>query len=150
MARDFVHLLAVGDEDRAVGWPASGRPAPARGCIAILPVFVVLLARFDQAHAAARHDRQARMPAVIRNLDAGALGRLNAVEALFIADGDFDSVDDDGGHSSKDCRIQGDGFSGIPTSCDPAPARPSVSFQPLGLVCLMYSSSSGRNFLMRS
>ena len=40
----------------------------------------------------------------MRNLDAGPRGRLNAVEALFLAERDFDSVDDDRGHglSSRD------------------------------------------------
>jgi hypothetical protein len=34
------------------------------------------------------------MPTVIRNFNAGALRRLDAVQALFLADGDFDSVND--------------------------------------------------------
>jgi hypothetical protein len=34
----------------------------------------------------------------MRNLDAGALGRLNAVQALFFAEGDVDSVNGDYWH----------------------------------------------------
>jgi hypothetical protein len=42
------------------------------GTIETLPVSGIARAGFDQAHAATGHDRQARMPAVVRNLDAGA------------------------------------------------------------------------------
>ena len=60
---------------------------------------VVLLARLDQAHPAARHHRQARMPAVMTESRSPTRSRrLNAVQALLLADGDFVSVNDDCGH----------------------------------------------------
>ena len=99
------HSLAVGDEDGALGSRClAGRHQPRLHHD--LAGFLVLLARLDKAHAAARHDRQSRMPAVIGNLDAGPLGRLNAVQALLLAEGDFDSVNDDYGHLFVGCVEQ--------------------------------------------
>ena len=44
------------------------------------------------------------MPAVVRNLDAGPLGGLNAVEPLAGGELDFVSVDDDDWHDSLSVR----------------------------------------------
>ena len=52
----------------------------------------------DEAHPAACDDRQPRMPAIVRNLDAGPLRRLNPVQALIVADFDFLAVDQDDAH----------------------------------------------------
>jgi hypothetical protein len=54
--------------------------------------------RFDQAHAAARHDRQAGVPAIIRNFDAGPSSRLNAIQALILANFDFLTVNKNNSH----------------------------------------------------
>ena len=66
----------------------------------------VFLSRLHQAHAAARNDRKPRMPAVPRNVNAGTLGNLNAIQALLVANRDFLAVDDYRGHGgSVKCRV---------------------------------------------
>jgi hypothetical protein len=82
----------------------------------------VPLTGFDQAHPAAGHDRQAGMPAVVRDLLAGAAGRLDAVEPLVGPDLDLLSVDD---HQRHQCA---------PTICRAGTG--SVTIQPEGLVRL--------------
>ena len=75
-----LHLLAVGDDHRAVldRRLAAGHQLAA----ASRPAVRLLLPDLDQAHPATRHDRQRRMPAIVRNLDADPLRRLNAVQPL--------------------------------------------------------------------
>src|SRR5262249_21205893 len=92
-------LLAIRDEDGAVGGGrlAGGHQSRLHGDLAR---FVVLLAGLDEAHAATGHNRQPGVPTIVRHLEAGALGRLNAVQAFLFADGDFDSVDGYGWHYS--------------------------------------------------
>ena len=106
----FAHILAIGDEDRAVlGRRLAGRHQLRhhRDGAGI----GVARATFDQAHAATRHDRQPGMPAVVRNLDAGALGSLDAVEALLVADFDFAAIYEDDTHGRNDeCRVMSDEY----------------------------------------
>ena len=68
-----LHLFAVGDDNHAVldRRLAAGDELGHHRDRAV----GLFLARLDQAHAATGDDRQGRMPAVVRDFDAGALGR---------------------------------------------------------------------------
>ena len=61
----------------------------------------VARADLDQAHAATAHHRQARMPAVVRDLDARQPRGLDAVEPPPGGNLDFAVVDEDGGHGGS-------------------------------------------------
>ena len=61
------------------------QPGTSFGCIAIVPSGF-FCADLDQAHPATRHDRQRRMPAIVRNLDADPLRSLNAIQPLLGAE----------------------------------------------------------------
>ena len=93
------HLVAIGHEHCAIlgRCLASGHQLGQNADFAV----GCTRAGFDQAHAAACYDGQAGMPAVMRNLDAGAPRGLNAVEPLVVGDFDFLSVDKNDGHEGK-------------------------------------------------
>src|SRR5262245_49216103 len=88
-------LRRVGDDDGAIldRSLAAGDDLRLHGGLAVLH-----LADFDEAHAATGDDGQGGVPAVVRDQDAGAVRRLDAVEAFLVADRDGGAVDVDGRH----------------------------------------------------
>ena len=95
------HFLAGGDDHQAVAG-RHGAAGHELGLHLDLARLGVAIARLDQAHAATAHDRQARVVAVVRDLDAGPLGGLDRVDALAVRQFDFASVDGDLGHGSRE------------------------------------------------
>ncbi len=85
-------LFAGGDQDRAV---AHRRRAGGDelGEHRNLAGFRVADARLDQAHPATAHHRQARVPAIMRDLDPQPGGGLDAVEPLALGDFELPAVD---------------------------------------------------------
>src|SRR5262249_34337139 len=83
-----LYRIAIGDKSRAV----LGRRLTSRNQLGNhrdRAGLGVPRAAFDQAHPATGHDRQPRMPAVVRNNDAGPQRDLNSIEPLLLADLDL-------------------------------------------------------------
>ena len=96
-------LRAVGDDDGAVlgGRLAGGHDLGLHGDGAVGLAFADL----DQAHPAAGHHGQGRVPAVVRNEHAALQGRLDQVQ-LLVADIDRLVVDVDDCHDASRFRLR--------------------------------------------
>ena len=66
-----------------------------------LPRGGIPAAGFDQAHPTTRHDREARMPAVVRDFGTSEAGGLNTIEPLFCTYFNFFSVNKNCGHGFR-------------------------------------------------
>jgi hypothetical protein len=91
-----LYFFAVGDDHHAVG---DGRLAAGNQLRLHRDTTVrLLLADFHQTHATTGNDREARVIAVVRNLDVRALSRLNAVDLLLCAELNCTVIDINGWH----------------------------------------------------
>jgi hypothetical protein len=92
-------LLAVADDYHAVGDRslATGNQLGLHRHASVR----LLLANLDEAHAATGHNRECRVPTIVRNFHADALCRLHAVDLLVGADFDRMVVNVNRWHKSK-------------------------------------------------